>query len=81
VQRPGLVGVKRGVEPARPHRIRTTALESGRFSPMLFLRFLPFSIQVRTPFPEEETISTDFLLFPHLLAAKSSFLPMWQLIY
>jgi hypothetical protein len=80
-----------GVEPARPrvwsrssgasHRIRTTALESIHFSPTAFLRFLSFSIRVRTLFPPWETISIVSPLFPHLLAVMSPFLLMWLLIY
>jgi hypothetical protein len=80
-----------GVEPARPrvwsrssgasHRIRTTALESIHFSPTAFLRFLSFSIRVRTLFPPWETISIVSPLFPHLLAVMSLFLLMWLLIY
>jgi hypothetical protein len=80
---PGLASQVVSVEPGRVesgsgamHKIRTTSLESGPFYPTLFLRFLDFSNQLRTSFPEEKTISTVSTLFPHLLATMSLFLRM-----
>jgi hypothetical protein len=58
-----------------------TVLVNGHFSPKAFSWFLAFSIQARMPFPEEETISRDFLLFRHLLGVISPFLLMWHIIY